>query len=74
VGKLADANYTTIFHPHGMGVTVHKDTMNTKLLSTPVLQGWRDTNGLWRLSTDEIKETPSTKNTKEVAANVYTLP
>ena len=40
VGKLADANYTTIFHPQGMGVTVHNDTLCTKLLSKPVLQGW----------------------------------
>jgi hypothetical protein len=74
VGKLADANYTTIFHPHGIGVTVHDDTLRTNSLSTPVLQGWRDTNGLWRLSTDEEKGTLSTQKTKEVAANVYTLP
>ena len=27
VGKLADADYTTIFHPRGEGVTVHKKNL-----------------------------------------------
>jgi hypothetical protein len=74
VGKLADANYTTIFHPQGIGVTVHNDTLRMNLLSKPVLQGWRDANGLWRLSNDEKNATHTTKSTMEVAANVYTLP
>jgi hypothetical protein len=74
VGKLADANYTTIFHPRGIGVTIHNDTLRMKVLSKPVLQGWRDANGLWRLSKDEMNSTHSTQDTTEVAANVYTLP
>ena len=48
VGKLADAEYTTIFHPARKGVTVHqKGSIQIKLLHKPVLQGWRDNNGLW---------------------------
>jgi hypothetical protein len=73
VGKLADADYTTIFHPQGEGVAVHeKNTIQVKLLSKPVLQGWWDANGLWRLSRDD--ETPITHTSNEVAANVYSLP
>ncbi len=50
-GKFADANYTTIFHPQGEGVSVHKqDSFKLKLFSKPVLQGWQDANGMWRLS------------------------
>ena len=74
VGKFADANYTTIFHPQGEGVTVHKPgTFKLRLLREPVLQGWRDANGLWRLSREQ--DTPSEQNKcKESAANVYNLP
>ena len=54
--KFADADYTTIFHPRGEDVTVYKkNSFQLKLLHTPVLQGWRDTNGLWRLSREEQK-------------------
>jgi hypothetical protein len=56
VSKIADANYTTIFHPRRDCVTVHKkNTFWLQLLHKPVLQGWRDSNGLWRLSRDERK-------------------
>ena len=51
IGKLADADNTTIFHPRGDGVTVHeKDSFRLLSLRKPVLQGWRDANGLWRFS------------------------
>jgi hypothetical protein len=51
VGKLADANYTTIFHPQGHGVTIHKKgSFKLRSLCMPVLQGWRDGKGLWRIS------------------------
>lgn len=51
VGKLADANYTTVFHPQGEGVTIHQEnTLKLHLSRKPVLQGWRDANGLWQLS------------------------
>jgi len=77
VGKLADANYTTVFHPQGEGVTIHQEnTLKLKLSRKPVLQGWRDANGLWRLSRTTTK--PSTcahrRSPNESVANVYSLP
>ena len=75
VGKLADADYTTIFHPRGRGVTVHKkNTFRVQLWRKPVLQGWRDANGLWRLSRDETKPIRASRSKQEVAASVYSLP
>jgi hypothetical protein len=53
IGKLANAGYTTVFHPTGRGVTVHqKKSLQIRLLCKPVLQGWQDANGLWQLSQD----------------------
>ncbi len=73
VGKLADVDYTTIFHPWGEDINLHKkNTFWVQLLRKPVLQGWRDANGLWRLSRDNEKTIIRPSN--EVAANVYTLP
>jgi hypothetical protein len=47
VGKLADAGCTTIFYPARQGVAVHrKKSVHIRLLHKPVLQGWRDENGL----------------------------
>lgn len=41
VGKFSDAGYTTVFHPHGEGVTVHqKNTLHLRTFRKPVLQGW----------------------------------
>ncbi len=76
VGKLANADYTTIFHPRGDGVTVHKKgTLKITQWRKPVLQGWRDANGLWRLSRqDEHKRAVQKQKKNEVAANVYSLP
>jgi hypothetical protein len=75
VGKIADANYTTIFHPRREGVTVHKkNTFWLQLLRNPVLQGWQDANGLWRLSHDERKPIRGSRSKQEVAANAYSLP
>ncbi len=76
VGKFADASYTTIFHPHGKGVTVHQPgTFKVKLLHKPVLQGWRDANGLWQLSRVPLRTTTrASGKQQEVASNVYTLP
>ncbi len=76
VGKLADSDYTTIFHPQGEGVTVHKkNSFRLQLLRKPVLQGWWDANGLWRLSRDqEYSPIRGSRSKQEVAANVYTLP
>ena len=78
VGKFADAGYTTVFHPRGEGVTVHqKNLFQLQVLRKPVLQGWRDANGLWRLSRDTKSKNlqePSLRKHNEVAANVYSLP
>jgi len=80
VGKLADADYTTIFHPRGEGVTIHaKNSFRLKTFRKPVLQGWRDANGLWRLSRNnnpvEMKTSARERKIKmETAANVYSLP
>lgn len=51
VSKLANAGYTTIFHPHNGGVTVHQaGTGKITLDREIILQGWRDErSGLWRV-------------------------
>jgi hypothetical protein len=76
VEKFADASFTTIFHPHSKGVTVHQPgTFKVKLLHKPVLQGWRDANGLWRLLQVPPRTiTRASRKQQEVASNVYTLP
>ncbi len=40
----------------------------------PVLQGWRDANGLWKLSRVERIPIPAKRSKQEVAANVYSPP
>ena len=41
----------------------------------PILQGWRDSNGLWRLSREEqTNQAPIKCGRHERVANVYTLP
>ena len=73
VPKLADARYTTIFHPKSQGVTVHRsDTISISQKRKPVLQGCRDIDGLWRLSCSK-KPDPVSQQT-ESASNVYSLP
>ncbi len=75
VGKLSDAGYTTIFHPHREGVTVHtKNTFRLKSFRKPVLQGWRDANGLWRVSRNDNKPITVSRSKKEIAATAYNLP
>jgi hypothetical protein len=83
VGKFSDADYTTVFHPRGEGVTVHKKgTFHLKLHRQPILQGWRDANGLWRVSHEAIKQQPAeapeqqvvSQDNKATIANVYSLP
>ncbi len=64
VKQLADQGYTTIFNPYLQGVTIH-DNDSFKLVTSkpPLLQGWRDTGGLWTVPIVE-----------ETAMNVYELP
>ena len=72
VPKLADAGYTTVFHPHAGGVTVHaKNRFSFRQRCKPVLQGWRDKDGLWRLG--HVDKHIKSSNT-ETAANVHSLP
>ena len=76
VPKLADAGYTTIFHPGNKGVTIHEGGNR----STAVLQGWRDDTGLWRLDGDKtsmrgrVSETTTNTSATDTASNVYSLP
>ncbi len=84
IPKLADASYTTKFHPGDMGVTIHgSGNIVIQHSSPPVLQGWQDDAGLWRLGFNEKsspiepdKDNPlaTTTHTNDSAANIYTLP
>ncbi len=76
VSKFSDAGYTTVFHPHGEGVTVHKPcSLKIQARRKPVLQGWRDANGLWRVSPEQpFEQKDKQPEKKETAANVYSLP
>ncbi len=77
VGTLADNGYTTIFHPGNTGATVHATRDVTIIEHTPpVLQGCRDTTGLWT-ATGQRHTTATTGTTTPTAdhANlVYELP
>ncbi len=45
-----------------------------QLLHKPVLQGWQDANGLWKLARVERIPIPAKRSKQEVVANVYSLP
>ena len=71
VPKLADEGYTTVFLDGQKGVVVYKAndivfTARTK----PVLQGWRDLSGLWKIN-DSQQANPAATHTIN---NVYDLP
>ena len=70
VNKMAESGYTTIFRPGNEGVTFHKKgTLTITTSEPPVLQGCkRKGENLWTVSV------PTTKSTREEAANVYNLP
>ena len=87
VCKLADAGYTTIFHPGEEGVTVHwQDDIYIRIKKPAMMRGWRDHSGLWRVPIKEgdTKETVKNKNTDtlliqrpppaQACQNVYKLP
>jgi hypothetical protein len=64
VKQLADQGYTTIFHPHLEGVTVHdNDGFKLVISKPPLLQGWQEKGGLWTVALAEEK-----------AMNIYELP
>ena len=87
VPKLVDAGYMTVFHPGNLGVTIHsKSDISIQQWCKPVLQGWRDGNGLWKLGYNDVSSMSKQQNNsiehnlpdinqqKETAANVYALP
>jgi hypothetical protein len=87
VPKLADAGYTTVFHPGNLGVTIHsKSDISIQQWCKPVLQGWRDGNCLWKLEYNDVSSMskqqndsiehnlPDINQQKETTANVYALP
>jgi hypothetical protein len=89
ISKLTDTGYMRVFHPGNLGVTIHsRKSISIRQQCKPVLQGWRDENGLWKLGYNNAlvmskrqKHNNSTEQTspdierpKETAANVYSLP
>ena len=75
VRQLADHGYTTIFHPHKQGVTVH-DVGSFKLTTSKpaLLQGWREEGGLWTVPLSSDAASSTSLDVKEAAMNVYELP
>jgi hypothetical protein len=68
--RMAEEEYTTIFHPGDKGVTIHKEgTITISTSKPPVLQGCKsDTEKLWMLSVSKDKE-----KEREEMQNVYSL-
>ena len=63
---LADNGYTTIFHPGQKGVTVQdKNNMTITITKDALLQGWRDTQGLWHV--------PLVNNVTDLATHTVAL-
>eukprot|EP00804_Cyclotella_cryptica_P003263 CCRYP_010497-RA/>CCRYP_010497-RA protein AED:0.29 eAED:0.28 QI:0/0/0/1/0.33/0.25/4/0/732 len=75
VSPLANNGYTTIFHPHDEGVTVHDTgSFNLTLNSPPVLQGCRNGAGLWTVPLVDDATISQSLNVEETALSVYDLP
>eukprot|EP00804_Cyclotella_cryptica_P017725 CCRYP_001166-RA/>CCRYP_001166-RA protein AED:0.39 eAED:0.39 QI:0/0/0/1/0/0.25/4/0/603 len=75
VSPLANNGYTTIFHPHDEGVTVHDTgSFNLTLNSPPVLQGCRNGAGLWTVPLVGDATISQSLNVEETALSVYDLP
>jgi hypothetical protein len=82
--KLTDAGYMTVFLPGNLGMTIHsRRSISIWQQCKPVLQGWRDENGLWQLGYNDLilmskqvkqKISPTRTRSQETAANVYSLP
>ena len=75
VRQLADSGYTTIFHPHNQGVTVH-DANSLKIATDmpALLQGWRSNGGLWIISLQDNANITQGHANQETAMNIYELP
>ena len=75
VSPLANNGYTTIFHPHKQGVTVHDtDSFTLTLKSPPVLQGCRNKAGLWTVPLTDKTTISQSLNVDKAALSVYDLP
>eukprot|EP00956_Cyclotella_meneghiniana_P007409 scaffold10112_cov34-Cyclotella_meneghiniana.AAC.2 len=75
VSPLANNGYTTIFHPYDEGVTVHDaNTFELTFNAPPVLQGCRNTAGLWTVPITDHATISQSLNVDEAAMNVYELP
>ncbi len=79
VPKLAEAGYTTVFHPENIGVTIHEpNSLDIHMHKKAILQGWRDRSGLWRLNSPKKNTVEDLIKAKtpcnEHAGNVYRLP
>eukprot|EP00804_Cyclotella_cryptica_P017719 CCRYP_001156-RA/>CCRYP_001156-RA protein AED:0.37 eAED:0.37 QI:0/0/0/1/0/0/2/0/305 len=74
VSPLANNGYTTIFHPYQQGVTVHDaDSFDLTLTSPPVLQGCRNTAGLWTVPLTDEATISHSLNVDEAALSVVRL-
>lgn len=75
VRQLADHGYTTVFHPHKQGVTVHDvDSFKLATSEPALLQGWREEGGLWTVPLSSDTAIRPSLDVKEAAMNVYELP
>jgi hypothetical protein len=71
---LATHGYTTVFHAGSEGVEVYqKDAVKISATTLPVLQGWREQSGLWKMGCRlDMMDAETTPN--DHAQNVYDLP
>ena len=82
VKVLADNGYTTVFHPHDGGAAVlSPDSFELKVKGEPILSGYRDEQGLWRIplvaDTNSEEKGMLIKDERfhaEAIHNVYELP
>ena len=79
VPKLAEAGYTTVFHPGIIGVMIHKpNSLDIHMCKKAILRGWRDCSGLWRLNSPKKNTYEDLIKAKTLcnkhAGNVYSVP
>eukprot|EP00804_Cyclotella_cryptica_P028277 CCRYP_014613-RB/>CCRYP_014613-RB protein AED:0.36 eAED:0.36 QI:0/0/0/1/0/0/2/0/471 len=68
ISPLANNGYSTIFHPHKQGVTVHDtDSFTLTSKSPPVLQGCRNEAGLWTVPLTDETTISQSQNVDEAA-------
>ncbi len=78
--KFSDAEYTTVFHPGNLGMTIHtRRSISIQQRCKPVLKGWRDENCLvmskrQKHNNSTEQTSPDVERPKETSVNVYSLP